>query len=154
MLKGKRKSTRPLSRKHAHHFIFKSNKATGRQSFLVYGNNRYIRFKLKSLSKKFGVRVYNVANAGNHLHIVLKPHSRELLVKFLKSFTGLIARHCMKAERGHAAETQFWAARPFSRIIRWGRDFAGIQKYLVKNRIEAIGFVSNDKIVLDYLLTG
>jgi hypothetical protein len=45
-----------------------------------------------------------------------------------------------------AHETQgkgqrFWQFRPFSRVMRWGRDFKNGCKYVVQNTLEALGFI-------------
>jgi hypothetical protein len=66
-----------------------------------------------------------------HLHLVIKLDDRKEFSKFVRVITGLIARHVLKAQRGPVAEssvaakekTQFWMARPFTRLIAWGRDY-------------------------------
>jgi hypothetical protein len=65
--------------------------------------------------------------------------------------TGLIARHVLKAQRGAAGESkaaeyeknQFWVARPFTRLIAWGRDYEHITKYMKK-----ISMMPNDALSL------
>ena len=36
---------------------------------------------------------------------------------------------------------RFWDARPFTRIVEWGRDFNRVSDYLLQNSLEAIGFI-------------
>jgi hypothetical protein len=68
---------------------------------------------------------------------------------FLRAVCGLIARKVTGRERGLPSnalksagsdESGFWDARPFSRVVAWGKDFAGLKNYLHMNRLEAIGF--------------
>jgi REP element-mobilizing transposase RayT len=99
-------------------------------------------------SKKHGVKVYNYANGGNHLHLVLRPMSRRAFNGFIRSVSGLVARLVLNAERGRAKLNskdllkKFWDQRPFTRIIEWGRDFNSTSNYLLQNSLEAYGFIA------------
>ncbi len=45
----------------------------------------------------------------------------------------------------HEAQGQgqrFWQFRPFSRALNWGRDYRGCCEYLVRNTLEAFGFIA------------
>lgn len=92
-------------------------------------------------AKKFGVRIYKYANGGNHLHLLIMPRSREALHSFLRAIAGLIARIVMGVERGCPRSLKFWDARPWTRIVDWGRDYRRVCDYLVQNTLEALGFV-------------
>lgn len=35
----------------------------------------------------------------------------------------------------------FWDYRPFSRLLHWGKDYKSTLNYLLKNTLEAIGFI-------------
>jgi hypothetical protein len=48
--------------------------------------------------------------------------------------------------------TRFWDARPFSRLIAWGRDFLRVKEYLELNTLETQGFAKADgRILLGHL---
>ena len=145
LLRGRRKSARVFDPKRALHVVLRSSQATGAQSLKRFDGK--ISEILNRQCEVHGVRVYARANAGNHLHLVLKAPSRRALRGFLKAVCGLIARKVTGSERGAAGAARigpqgdrFWDARPFSRVVSWGRDFVGVKNYLHLNRVEAIGF--------------
>lgn len=160
LLKGKRKSLRPLSSKDAIHFVMRSCWARGNDSFLSKRNRELIGSILTNFSKKFGVKIYERAINGNHIHLLLRITNRVLYKAFIKAVTGKIACHVMggqsfklfsssrvNPERGDGVHTinktqGFWEFRPFSRIVNWGSDFKNCVGYLKQNVLEALGFVS------------
>jgi len=143
------KTSRPLSSKQALHVVLRSEYARGTLSFLR--RDRQIRDTLAKVALKHGVRIYRVANAGNHLHLLVRFTQRRGLQNFLRGACGLIARQTLDAQRGRARlktednslgrKTRFWSQRPFTRIVAWGRDFEGALSYLKQNTLEAFGFV-------------
>ena len=150
---GRRKSARLFDSKRALHVVLRSSRCTGTQSLIKF--ERKISDVLNDQCARHGVKIYARANAGNHLHLVLKAPSRRTLRRFLRAITGLIARKVTGRERGEARTKtlpskgqqpvpkgagSFWDARPFSRVVEWGRDFAKAKHYLHMNRVEAIGF--------------
>lgn len=148
---GRRKSARVFDPKRALHVVLRSSQCTGAQSLKKF--DRKIVDIVNRQSERHGIRVYARANAGNHLHLVLKAPTRRSLKTFLRAVTGLIARKVTGRERGvavdpteatsrsvDASRTGFWDARPFSRIVSWGKDFTVLQNYLHLNRLEAVGF--------------
>lgn len=99
-----------------------------------------------------GVKIYHFVNVGNHLHLVIRIHDRKLFIRFIRTVTGLIARHVLNQERGighgnaektakekdrEEAKSRFWIARPFTRLIAWGKDFKLVRQYMIKNRNQA-----------------
>ena len=40
-----------------------------------------------------------------------------------------------------ASGLKFWDARPFTRIVEWGRDFKNFGFYILQNTLEATGFM-------------
>jgi len=169
-VKGNPKNKRPFVKNKVLHVVFKSSKATGDFSFLKF--DRVIRRILSRQAKTLGIKIYQSANAGNHIHLVLKAHSRLALSRFLRAVSGLIVRKVLGKERGRAElgvvdahkkvhaqrgkqpsntrikmiptqnkNTQsFFDARPYSRIVHWGRDYAALKNYLVKNSLDLVGF--------------
>ena len=159
LLNGKRKSVRPLSKKDSIHLVLRSIWATGKNSFLVSRNYKVIENIIQCFAKKFGVKIYQLAINGNHIHLLLRITNRPMYRAFIKAVSGKIASHVM----GHQSFVQFsslrqitksgdglktsdksqgfWQFRPFSRLVCWGRDFKTCVKYLKQNILEAFGFV-------------
>jgi hypothetical protein len=136
--KGNPKKQRPLVTRQAMHLVLKSSKATGKHSFLLF--QREIEVLLQAQARKFGIKIYSVANAGNHLHLLLRIHSRRCYKAFIRAVSGLIIRKVFGLERGRSRDfSGLWDARPFSRIVAWGKDFSGVKSYLEINRLEMVG---------------
>ncbi len=151
LLKGHAKKARPISTKESLHLVLKSKYALGQNSMLQKKNALQINFLVRKQAQKFGVKIYEFVNVGNHLHLVIRVGHRQLYSHFIRSITGLIARHVMGAERGSAGQAlaksddmsskgsasrskKFWEARPFTRLIAWGKDYLYVKKYMDKNR--------------------
>ena len=141
--KSNAKEKRPISTKHAMHIVIRSNHARGKQNFLTKTNKAAIDRILKKQAKIRGIRLYRYENVGNHLHILLKTGHRKWLCGYLRAVTGLIARQVLGVERGQGKGIQFWDARPFSRVVAWGRDYNNVKKYFKKNQLQAMGFSLN-----------
>jgi hypothetical protein len=78
------------------------------------------------------------ANAGNHLHLLLQAPSRDCLSAFLRAISGRIAQLVLNG--GSLPKgVEFWDARPFSRLVNWGRDLLAVARYLRMNSTE-VGF--------------
>jgi REP element-mobilizing transposase RayT len=141
LLKGNPREARPVSTKRPMHLVMRSTLATGARSFLSPHRAKRIDALIRSVGRDKGVRIYRYANSGNHLHLIVLPRSRVAFRSFLRAITGLIARITLAVERGRAAGLKFWDARPFTRILEWGRDFKAVSDYLTENTLEAIGFI-------------
>ncbi len=133
------KCQRPLSFKNPIHLVLRSSLAKG--SFSLLKCDKSIRNIFIKQSKKFGVKVYRFANAGNHLHLIILPRSRDAYRSFIRSVTGLVARLVLGIQRGNSKKARFWDKRPFTRVASWGKDFQGLCNYLLRNTLEAIGFI-------------
>lgn len=157
------KTARYIDPKGFLHLVLRSTLAIGERSFLM--RDRTIRKILYDQAASTGVTIRSFANAGNHLHLIVSPHSRRAFKRFIRASTGLIARKTLGAERNSPwrnsspadistsssrrstattaqsldstpSTARFWDARPFTRIVRWGRDYLGLKNYLELNRIE------------------
>lgn len=137
--KSHAKTKRPITTKRSMHLVMRSSLAKGEKSFLRHA--AAIQKIVQVQAKRFGVRVYRLANAGNHLHLVILPSSRGGFNSFVRSLSGVIARRVLGAERGSAKNLQFWDQRPFTRILEWGKEYRGVVRYLVQNSLEALGFI-------------
>ncbi len=136
-LKSNPKVARPLSTKLAVHVVLKSALAQGRRSLLHSKNVDKIHAVITNCAKQCGVRIYHYVNVGNHIHLVVKLHDRQTFKAFLRSVTGLIARHVLGAQRNHPQGLTFWEARPFTRLVSWGRDYKNVGNYMESNRWES-----------------
>lgn len=121
------------------HLVLRSSMAKGSNSFLMH--RREVDRTVRQLGRKFGVKVYRLANAGNHLHLIILPRSRTAYLGFIRSITGLLPRIVMGIQKGNPLGVSFWDKRPFTRIIEWGQDFQNVCSYLLQNTLEALGFV-------------
>jgi REP element-mobilizing transposase RayT len=97
-----------------------------------------IRRKAGSLARRYDVRLYRYANAGNHIHILAKVRSRPALQSFLRVFAGATARLVTGARKGRPVG-KFWDRLAYSRIVSWGREFSSVSAYVRQNQDEALG---------------
>ncbi len=132
------KVARPFHPKYAQHVVLRSTIAKGRYSLLL--KNKEIDAEIRKQAHRFFVKIYQIANAGNHIHIVLRAHKRREFRKFMRIIASLIARKVLGAKRNSAvlkdSKRRFWDARPWSRIISWGKHFKNAISYLNLNNIE------------------
>jgi REP element-mobilizing transposase RayT len=146
----RRRSRRPVNPKKPVHIVLRSNLAVGRRSLLK--NQETVKRVLIKFSKHFGVRIYERAICGNHIHCLVKADSRRSLQNFFRVFAGQVAqeilrdfplqKHEKKAFRGGTHpknHKSFWSRLLYSRIVRWGRDFRGVRNYVIDNTLEALG---------------
>lgn len=153
LAQGRRKLYRPLDPKRPVHLVLRSSRATGKWSMLHPENVFKVKALLKKWSAHFDVKVYGFANSGNHLHLIVKARTRNGFQDFLRTFSALTARLITKARKGAALaknkeKLRFWDALAFSRIVTWGRDLIATQRYLLRNKLEAVGFMTKqDRLV-------
>jgi REP element-mobilizing transposase RayT len=98
----------------------------------------------EKLAKRWGVRLYRYANVGNHIHLLIKVPSRAVWRRFLRELAGGIAVIVTGAKKGAGLSPNetgrgFWDHLAFTRIVSFGRDFAGVSRYVIKNLFEAAG---------------
>lgn len=153
------KVARPVSTKRPMHLVLRSSSATGTKSFLRSKFTARIRTLIRKQAQLNGVKLFGVANKGNHFHLLILPRSRKAYLNFVRAISGLIARVVSGQERGKAktsastsraadlgqrtaalSSKKFWDQRPFSRIIEWGRNFKIATAILTAGTIESIGF--------------
>ena len=141
--RGRRKEYRPLAENKWHHLTLKSEKAKGPWSFLAPKNQAIIKQVLKDKSKKWGVKIAEVANVGNHLHIKLKFRYRKGFQNFLRSITSLIARKITNTKRGNKLKTtkhkqnKFWQGLAFTRVLKTSFEVLQLKGYFEANRRQA-----------------
>jgi hypothetical protein len=170
MRTGKRKLARPFDPRRPLHIVLRSSRAKGEWSFLRARNEKRVKHLVHQEALRSDVRVYQYANAGNHLHLVLRAKTRAGLARFLRVIAGLIARAVTGAKKGAAisatkapdarstsaragtatsvhtktqtlsARSVFWDALAYSRIVEWGKEFIRVRDYLVLNELEGLGW--------------
>ena len=133
---------RPILSSKALHLVLRSSLAKGRFAL----NHPQLEAKVWEIiqkhAQKNGLRIYEYANAGNHLHLLIRAKRRDDYCRFIRSVTGLIARAVKGCQRGKPLKGRFWDARPFTRIVGFaGHEFKKVKLYLARNRCEALGFV-------------
>lgn len=134
--KGNRKLERPLSTKNWIHLVLKSDKAKGKFNFLIPKNKIAIQKIVMSKAKKFGIKIDDSANVGNHIHLKVKISSRENFQKFLKSITTLIARLVTGARKGKPFG-RFWQGLAYTRVLKSYREELNLRGYIMANRLDA-----------------
>ncbi len=139
--KSHAKIARPISTKEAMHVVLRSSLAKGKFSMLEKHRAKKIRYTIDQQAKKFGIKIYEVANVGNHIHMLVLATHRHLFKNFLRAISGIIARITLGVERGKSKALKFWDQRPFTRIVAWMRDFRRAQSYVIQNFNEAMGLV-------------
>jgi hypothetical protein len=133
------KVKRPITVKTPMHLVMRSELAKGPHSLLKL--ERRVQKIIYDQGRKFGVKIYRLANAGNHLHLVILPRSRRAFLGFVRAISGLIARAVLKVQRGSSKGLKFWVQRPFTRIVSWGREYRTVCEYLLQNTLESMGFL-------------
>jgi hypothetical protein len=140
-LKGHPKEQRPIPLDRPLQVVMRSKYAIKSMSFRRKALAEKVWDIIQKQSERFNVRVYGYGNGGSHLHLTVSPRSRRGYRGFIRAITGLIAREVTGAQRNKAVNVKFWDARPFTRVVSWGRDFKRLSEYLVQNTLEAFGFI-------------
>jgi REP element-mobilizing transposase RayT len=135
------KVARPVSTREAMHIVLRSSLAKGKFSMLDKNRADRIEKLIRKHAKNFGVKIYQYANVGNHIHLLVLASHRDFFKYFLRTISGLIARIVLGAERSSPKKIKFWDQRPWSRVVKWKKDFNGAKKYVIQNFNEALGFI-------------
>lgn len=139
---GKRKRFRPVDPKQALHVVLRSSQARGEYSMLRPRHCGKVQQFTETLAKRWGVRLFRYANVGNHIHLLIQVPSRAVWQRFLRELAGGIALIVTGAKKGAPLERNstgrgFWDHLAFTRIVRFGRDYENMGRYLIKNLFEA-----------------
>lgn len=135
------KEKRPISTKQAMHLVLRSSVAKGSLSFRSSRLRRPVEKLVRSYCDRFGISLYEFANVGNHLHLLVRVKNRFTFPSFIKALTGVIARLVLGAQRGSPKGIRFWDYRPYSRIVAWKRGYQIAKDYVIQNRLEALGVI-------------
>jgi REP element-mobilizing transposase RayT len=142
---AKNRTARPITTKKSMHLVLRSTQAKGEWSFKTPRNKKIVHQTLEETAKKFGVKIYQYANSGNHLHLLVKLGNRFAYNGFIRALSGTLAIKITAANKFKKLNQKFWDARPFSRIVEWGRAYKLIKDYLTLNQLEAEGIFAYQK---------
>ncbi len=135
---------RPLDTKNTIHLILRSTKAVREWSFWKPVNKNKIKQIVSKFSKKYGVRIYSMANVGNHLHFQIKLSNRFTYDPFIRAITSAIAMAVTGASKINKfkfePKDRFWDQRPFTRVVKGYKAFLNLRDYIEINRLEGFGF--------------
>ena len=138
----KPREQRPIFAKKALHIVLRSSLARGKYSMRSAQNEEKIWDIIVKHANINGIQIYEYANAGNHLHLLVRVKRRDAYCRFIRSITGIIARTVKGCEKGKPLLGQFWDARPFTRVVQFaGQEFKKVKYYLARNNLEALGFI-------------
>lgn len=137
--KGKRKTARPFDRRKSMHIVLRSTHARGSWSMLQSRNKGFIHAILLDVAERFQIKIYNYRNVGNHLHLNVQAGSRKNMQSFLRVFPQRVMFQVTGACKGNPIG-RFWDEIVWSRIVEWGREFKVLQRYFLKNQMQAFGF--------------
>jgi REP element-mobilizing transposase RayT len=139
--RGRRKLSRPIDLRRPLHVVMRASRARGRWGMRTRGNERLVGWALRRFAARYRIRVYEFANADNHLHLLLRTSTRLELQNFLRAFAGVTARLITRARKGFRVG-RFWDFLSYSRVVTWGRDFRTVRSYVIENRFEALGLIA------------
>jgi REP element-mobilizing transposase RayT len=137
---GQRKLARPIDTRKPLHVVFRSERARGEWSLNRLRHAEKIEKLVKSLGRRHHVQIMQYANAGNHLHMVVRAKDRDEFKRFSKTLTGLVARLVTGAKKGNPMG-KFWDSLFFSRVIEWGRAVVNAKDYVLQNMLETEGWM-------------
>ena len=136
------RTQRPIYAKKALHLVLRSSLATGQFSMKRKELSARVWDIIVKHANQNGIQIYEYANGGNHLHLLIRVRRRDSYCRFIRSISGLIARAVKGCEKGTPLNGKFWDHRPFTRVVGFaGKQFQKVKLYLARNRLEAIGFL-------------
>jgi len=102
------KVKRPIACRRPMHVVLRSSRSRGTRSLLSPKRAGRIQGILHIQAERFQVKLMKIANAGNHLHLVVKAKTIEGFKGFLRAVTGAIAKFCrgLEAREMNAIESR------------------------------------------------
>lgn len=139
LLKGNARESRPTNSKLPLHLVLRSHGRISMRNPLLFNAINEI---VERVARKYGVKVYEYANAGNHIHLLIRVTKRQLWSAFIREITGRIA---LKTKR--FGRTKFWIYKSFTRVVSgWKKAFNSVRDYVTLNRHEADGAIKRGDV--------
>jgi hypothetical protein len=126
---GQRKVKRPLVFSKPMHLVLKTSKAKGRYAFSP--TDHRMNNLIQKMGRRFGVKVYSVAQNWSHIHLVSRLPNRLAYQRFIRAMTGAMVLR-LKASKG------FFDLTPYTKVASWGRQFRNLKNYADKNTFQAL----------------
>lgn len=123
LLVGKRRERRNLSQKCAIHMMLKAKFGNLRE------HKKLIDEQIEKWAKEFNIRTYGHSVQSDHVHFNMRISTVENYKKFIRALTGRLAQ-LLKIE---------FKYRPFTKLIRCGRQFKNLVNYIIQNENEVTG---------------
>lgn len=79
----------------------------------------------------------------------MRGRTRAGLQNFFRTLPALLARLITGAKKGSPQGT-FWDALLYTRLVCWGRELLALKRYLLRNDLEAVGFIQNQERALGF----
>ena len=155
----KRRSRRPLNLRLSHHITMKSHHGIGKRS--LFRHKKMILGLMKKNAFRFQVKVVEYAIQGNHIHMLVRAHSREGLQNFFRVVAGHTAQKILqkfplpvtvggapigREECGLIGcaknRRKFWSFLLYSRVVSWGRDYSAVVSYIQRNTLELLRIIA------------
>jgi hypothetical protein len=100
-------------------------------------NYALVRALLRRQAKRHFVALESFVNVGNHLHLKVRPQTREGFGNFLRSVTCLLSRAITGARKGRPLKKRFFDALAWSRVVRTWAEEKILDQYFDDNALEA-----------------
>jgi REP element-mobilizing transposase RayT len=134
---GQRKTSRPIEPSLPLYLVLRSSRARGKWSLQKTTTESRVQEILRELSQRHGIKVFEYANGGDQIHLLLRAKSRQGFQAFLRAFAGLTARLVTGAKKGKPSG-KFWDALTFSRVLSWGKEFDSVKDLLSKGDFDGL----------------
>ncbi len=121
------------------HVVMRASQASAGSPWSLHRHARLVTELLGKLSHRYGVKVYEVSNNGNHLHLLVRAHYRQGFRSFLRVFAGQLAQRVTGAVKGKKLIGRFWDLPVFTRIVAFGKAYRHAKHYVIQNQLEADG---------------
>jgi len=137
------KTRRPVHARLPMHVVLKARKG-GLRTLKTFSA---VNAAVVRINQKYGHRMYDYSNNGNHLHISLKLSCVDKWAAYIRELTSEIVRILRRAGLLATSE-KYWLGRPFTRVLQnWGRAFAVLRNYIQLNEFEAFHRVTRQEAI-------
>ncbi len=143
--KRRGRKARPLSTKQAIHLVLKIDRKKIKRGFRSPLGFVICNSVIKRYSKRFFVKIDQLAICGDHIHMIVKLSRRSFGQHFFRVVAGQIAQQ-MKNNGFWVTDTpSVWKVRPFTRVVRGWQAYKTALDYVRLNLKEAEGKIPYKK---------